>query len=224
MVGGSNTVAWMDDARSGSEERFELRPYRPGDEDALMQVCLGTGAAGEDATDVFRLEPRLLSEIYLLPYLALEPELATVVAAPGGSPVGYVLGAIDTAAFEAAADERWWPAVRERVPLGSVPDDAPEAALVRRIHAPAPAPPPELLRDHPSHLHVDLLPVAQGRGLGRRLLQRLFDQLAAAGSTGVHLGVSRANVRAIGFYRAMGFDEWPSDGSGGVTFVRRFAS
>lgn len=221
MVGGSNTVAWMDDARSGPDERFELRPYRPGDEDGLMRVCLGTGAAGEDATDVFRLAPRLLSEIYLLPYLVLAPELATVVAGSDDVPVGYVLGALDTAAFDAAAEERWWPASRERFPLGSVPDDAPEAALVRRLHEPS-STPPDLLADHPSHLHVDLLPVAQGRGFGRRLLQRLFDQLAAAGSKGVHLGVSRANVRAIGFYRAMGFDEWPSDGSGALTFVRRF--
>ena len=213
----------MDDARATSphpDVRLAIRPYRVGDEDALMRVCLETGAAGADATDVFRLEPRLLSEIYLLPYLALEPELATVVADPGGAPVGYVLGALDTAAFEAAAEERWWPTLRERFPLGSVPVDAPEAALVRRIHEPG-ATPPNLLRDHPSHLHVDLLPVAQGRGFGRRLLQRLFDHLAAAGSTGVHLGVSTANVRAIGFYRAMGFDEWPSDGSGALTFVRR---
>ncbi|MBK5223760.1 MAG: GNAT family N-acetyltransferase [Acidimicrobiia bacterium] len=185
-----------------------------------MRVCLETGAAGEDATDVFTLEPSLLSEVYLLPYLALESGLATVVAGRDGPPVGYVLGALDTAAFEAAAEERWWPSLRERFPRGAVADDSPEAVLVRRIHEP-PSTPPEVLRDHPSHLHVDLLPAAQGRGLGRRLLERLFDQLAAAGSTGVHLGVSAANVRAIGFYRAMGFVEWPSDGSGSLTLVRR---
>ncbi|QGG94331.1 GNAT family N-acetyltransferase [Actinomarinicola tropica] len=214
----------MDDVRSGPDgERFELRPYRPGDEDALMAVCLGTGASGEDATDVFRLDPRLLSEIYLLPYLALESELATVVADGDDRPVGYVLGALDTAAFEAVAEERWWPALRERFPLGSMPEDAPEAALVRRIHEPG-STAPDVLVDHPSHLHVDLLPVAQGRGLGRRLLQRLFDQLAAAGSTGVHLGVSRANERAIGFYRAMGFVEWPTERSGALTFVRRMSA
>lgn len=205
----------MDDVRTA-----ELRAYRAGDEEALMRVCLETGAAGGDATDVFTREPRLLSEIYLLPYLALAPELATVVAAPDEPPVGYVLGAVDSTAFEAEAEARWWPSLRERYPLDAVPADAPEAALVRRIHEPE-STPPALLRDHPSHLHIDLLPVVQGQGYGRRLLERLFDQLAAAGSTGVHLGTSAANTRAIGFYRAMGFAEWPSESSGSVTFVRR---
>lgn len=213
----------MDDARAAGSApvaRFDLRPYRSGDDDALMRVCLETGAAGQDATSVFTREPRLLSEIYLLPYLALEPALATVVVGPDDVAVGYVLGAVDTAAFEAAAEARWWPELRERHPRGSVPDHAPEAGLVHRIHEP-PSTPTDLLVEHPSHLHVDLLPVAQGRGLGRRLLERLFDQLAAAGSPGVHLGVNRANAGAIAFYRALGFAERQSGSARSLTFVRR---
>jgi ribosomal protein S18 acetylase RimI-like enzyme len=205
----------MDDTRVA-----DLRPYRAGDDEALMEVCLRTGAAGEDATDLFRLEPRLLSEIYLLPYLALAPELATVVAPPAGQPVGYVLGVADTAAFEAAAEAEWWPALRERYPLDAFPAGCPETALVRRIHNP-PATPADLVAEYPSHLHVDLLPVVQGQGFGRRLLERLFTQLEEAGSPGVHLGVSTANPRAIAFYRAMGFDEWADTGRGSITFVRR---
>ena len=211
----SNIVASMDDTRVA-----DLRPYRPGDDEALMRVCLETGAAGQDATGIFRLEPRLLSEIYLLPYLALEPQFATVVAPSAAPPVGYVLGALDTASFEAAAEARWWPSLRDRYPRDTFPADAPEAALVRRIHEPTSSP-DALLREYPSHLHIDLLPEVQGQGFGRRLLQRLFDQLEAAGSRGVHLGVSTANRRAVAFYGAMGFDEWPNDGGGALTFVRR---
>lgn len=205
----------MDDTRTA-----ELRPYRSGDEDALMRVCIQTGAAGNDATDLYTREPRLLSEIYLLPYLALAPELATVVAAPTEPPVGYVLGALDTGSFEAAAEERWWPALRDRYPLDALPADVPESYLVRRIHEP-PTEPADLLAEFPSHLHIDLLPEVQGQGYGRRLLHRLFDQLAAAGSTGVHLGTATANTRAIAFYQAMGFDEWPTESTRAITFVRR---
>jgi ribosomal protein S18 acetylase RimI-like enzyme len=100
------------------------------------------------------------------------------------------------------------------------PAEAPETALVQRIHAP-PSTPLELLDEHPSHLHIDLLPEARRQGFGRRLLNRLFAQLEAAGSSGVHLSVSAANQRAIAFYRAMGFDEWPTDRAGVLTFVRR---
>ncbi len=206
----------MDVARTA-----DLRPYRSGDDDALVRVCLETGAAGSDATGLFTRAPRLLSEIYLLPYLALAPELATVVAVPGEPPVGYVLGALDTAAFESAAERSWWPPLRERYPLGVFDDDVPEAALVRTVHETTPTS-ADLLAEFPSHLHVDLLASVQGHGFGRRLLERLFDQLAAAGSHGVHLGVSRANTRAIGFYRAMGFVEWAGErSSGAITFVRR---
>jgi ribosomal protein S18 acetylase RimI-like enzyme len=35
----------------------------------------------------------------------------------------------------------------------------------------------------------------------------LLDGLAAVGAPGIHLGVSTANQRAIGFYRRMGFTE-----------------
>jgi ribosomal protein S18 acetylase RimI-like enzyme len=211
----SNIVASMDDTRVA-----ELRPYRAGDDEALMSVCLATGAAGEDATGVFRLEPRLLSEVYLLPYLALEPQFATVVCPSDGPPIGYMLGAVDTTSFEAAAEARWWPALRERYPSATFPTEAPETALVQRIHAP-PSTSRELVREHPSHLHIDLLPEAQRQGFGRRLLDRLFAQLEAAGSSGVHLRVSAANHRAIAFYRAMGFDEWPPDRAGALTLVRR---
>ena len=94
-----------------------------------------------------------------------------------------------------------------------------------RPHRPSPHPPavtgrPTLVGDFPSHLHIDLLPVAQGRGNGRRLLERLLAVLRADGSPGVHLGVSRRNVRAIGFYRALGFEELVDDDRH-VVFGRR---
>ncbi len=62
-----------------------------------------------------------------------------------------------------------------------------------------------MLGDYPSHLHVDLLPDAQGGGNGRRLLGTLFDALRADGVRGVHLGVAEDNVSAIGFYEHLGF-------------------
>jgi len=76
---------------------------------------------------------------------------------------------------------------------------------VSRATAGFPAALPEALRPCPSHLHIDLLPSAQGRGLGRALMQRLLETLRRDGSDGVHLGVAAANVRAIGFYEHLGF-------------------
>jgi len=59
---------------------------------------------------------------------------------------------------------------------------------------------PEPYEAYPSHLHIDLLPRAQGRGFGRRMLEQVMSRLRQRGSPGVHLGVSAFNTPAIGFY------------------------
>ena len=59
--------------------------------------------------------------------------------------------------------------------------------------------------DYPAHLHIDLLPSAQGQGWGRALMDRFLAQLRAAGVAGVHLGVATVNLRAVAFYARLGF-------------------
>jgi ribosomal protein S18 acetylase RimI-like enzyme len=71
------------------------------------------------------------------------------------------------------------------------------------LHHPVPTD-PALAADYPAHLHVDLLPRAQGSGNGRRLVEHLFSRLRAMGVRGVHLGVDADNERAVGFYRHLG--------------------
>ncbi|SDS12046.1 Acetyltransferase (GNAT) family protein [Paraoerskovia marina] len=188
-----------------------IRPARasdPSEVDALYDICLRTGADGQDATGRFE-DPRLLGEVYLGAYLALEPSLAFVVTSEDDRPLGYVLGVPDTTSFEERLDSEWWPALRERYPLDGVSPDSPDAGLVRQIHAPHRTEAP-WLADYPAHLHVDLLPEAQGGGNGRRLLEELFDALRDHGIPGVHLGVSDTNTSAIGFYRHLGFEPLPA--------------
>jgi ribosomal protein S18 acetylase RimI-like enzyme len=192
-----------------------IRPARPDDEPALYDICLRTGDAGRDATALHG-DPRLLGEVYVGPYLALEPGLAFVVSDDAVG--GYVLGARDTADFHRRCEATWWPALRDRYPLREWAGDGPDARLVRLLHRP-PQAEPAVLERYPSHLHVDLLPAWQGGGWGRRLLETLFVALTDAGSPGVHLGVSRRNERAIGFYRRMGFTELTGD-AGGLTMAR----
>jgi ribosomal protein S18 acetylase RimI-like enzyme len=193
-----------------------VRPARAADAPALYDICLRTGDDGGDASDRYD-DPRLLAEVYVGPYLALEPDLAFVVTADDVVG-GYVLGARDTAEFERRCEASWWPVLRARYPLDAWPGDGPDAHIVRMLHRP-PVADRALMDRYPSHLHVDLLPAWQGGGWGRRLLQTLFATLADAGSPGVHLGVSRSNERAVGFYRRMGFTELAGDDAG-LTMVR----
>lgn len=186
-----------------------IRPYQSDDLESLYQICLRTGASGHDATALVE-DPLLFGEIFAAPYGVLEPEHAFVLDDGTGRAIGYVLGALDTAAFEARCETTWWPALRQRHPLRS---DATrlDDLLISLIHDRS-RPAAAVLAAYPSHLHIDLLPEAQSGGWGRQMMATVFDALRAAGSRGVHWGVSTSNERAIGFYRHLGHEELTADG------------
>src|SRR5262249_37380165 len=94
--------------------RAHIRPYRPADLDALYQICLQTGDDGRDATPLFH-DPRLLGHFFAAPYGLFEPSLAFVAEDAHGV-AGYILGALDTRAFEQQLERNWWPALRARYP------------------------------------------------------------------------------------------------------------
>jgi GNAT superfamily N-acetyltransferase len=181
-----------------------IRPVEPDDLDALYEVCLRTGDAGEDASDRFA-DPRLLGEVYVGPYVMM-PSGIGFTAIESGVPSGYVLAAVDTRRFEAECEAEWWPPLRARYPRSVVEDPSnDDAEIVALIHDPE-SPPDEVISLYPAHLHIDLLPVLQGKGVGRAMMSRLLENLRAGGVPGVHLGVDARNLRAVGFYEHLGFE------------------
>jgi GNAT superfamily N-acetyltransferase len=186
-----------------------IRSFQPDDLDALYDVCLQTGDAGQDATGQFA-DPRLLGHVFAAPYALFEPSLAWVLCDAEGVG-GYVLGAVDSRAFEARLDAEWWPQLRMRYPdpvAAGIPPErwTPDERVAAWIHNPHRAP-AELLADYPSHLHVDIVARLQGGGHGAELMATVAAGLAAAGSNGVHLVVRNRNERAYGFYRHIGYTE-----------------
>jgi ribosomal protein S18 acetylase RimI-like enzyme len=188
----------------------QLRPYRAGDHDAVYDICVRTGAAGEDASPLLQ-DPAILGHVYAGPYLALAPELAFVVEDDDGV-AGYILGAADTAEFEDRLEREWWPGLRRRYPTYRTDADAVfDDLLIALMHSPVRTR-ADLAAMYPSHLHVDLLPRLQGQGWGRRLIDTLVERLRAAGSHGLHLGVATANTKAQAFYPVVGFTRLDDDG------------
>ncbi|MFJ6853733.1 GNAT family N-acetyltransferase [Streptomyces sp. NPDC091271] len=187
---------------------FEIRAADTDDRaevDRLYEICVRTAAGGEDATAMFE-DPRLPGEIFVGPYLRYAPDLAWVLAQAGQPPAGYVLGVADTASFEQTLEREWWPALRHRYDGEAVREGTADARSWEWITHPRTAP-AELASAYPAHLHIDLLPEAQGGGNGSRLIRTLLGALRAQGVRGVHLGVGKANTRAIGFYRHLGFEQ-----------------
>ncbi|RME92107.1 MAG: GNAT family N-acetyltransferase [Verrucomicrobia bacterium] len=204
-------------------ETFRLRRARPGDRDACYRVCLLTGDAGRDASALFPDDPDALGNLFVGPYLALEPELAFVLEDDEGV-CGYVLGALDTPTFYRRMEEEWLPPLRARHPRPVGPREQWTEAqkIYHEFHEPDFHFPPAFA-PYPSHLHIDLLPRAQGRGWGRRMMEHLMRELAARGSPGVHLGLSARNDRAWRFYRKLGFEELEriTTDDGGVIYMGR---
>lgn len=186
----------------------ELRPVRQGDLDDLYDICLRTGRDGGDATDLYA-SPTLVGDLFVAPYAVLEPQHAFVVD-DGARVQGYCVGAADSRAFEARVAAEWLPAARERH-AGDEPKPGLEQLMRALLDTPFRAA-DDVVERFPSHLHIDLLPDYQSGGWGVRLLEALFDSLRAAGSPGVHLDVSEANQRAIGFYEHLGFEQLHANG------------
>lgn len=180
---------------------FAVRPYHPADLLALYRICLGTGDAGQDGAHLYK-DPDVLGHYFAAPYAVLEPTLSFILTCDG-RPCGYVLGASDTARFGERCETEWFPPLRAQYPMPADDDSSRDAQMIRAIHHGHERENEFPL--YPAHLHIDILPVGQGQGWGRRLIETLLDQMRVQGVPGVHLGVGGRNTRAIGFYEHMGF-------------------
>lgn len=128
--------------------------------------------------------------------------------------VGYVVGTSDTSAYEAAAEEHWWPTIRAAYlpPDNSIestvqeednpnltPLDCHYLSLIRTgTHAPS-----DVLAFSGATIHIDILPEYQGKGWGRRLMQLAITQLERRGARALWVGSNGEEGRR--FYRKVGF-------------------
>lgn len=195
-----------------------LRPYRPEDREALFDICVRTGDAGEDARHLYP-DPDLLPNIFAAPYAALEPGLAFVVE-DGGCAVGYILGTPDTASFVDRYRAEWLPGLADRYPAPVREPATPAEAMTALMHDPERMVLPELA-GYPAHLHIDLLPSHQGAGYGRRLMETFLGALHEQDVKAVHLSMLTANTKARAFYDRVGFHEIPVTDPGPVTYLGR---
>jgi ribosomal protein S18 acetylase RimI-like enzyme len=184
-----------------------IRLYEPRDLADLYEICVRTGASGDDATGRYDSDD-LLGDIFAAPYAILEPELAFVVDT-GDRVAGYLVATADTPAFVERYREEWLPRFDARYPLVE-PAVTATQKMIARGHNPDSmiAPGTELF---PAHLHIDLLPELQGHGFGRTLMRTLLAELRQRDVPGVHLGVGIGNHGARAFYARLGFRPLAAD-------------
>lgn len=180
---------------------FNIRTYHPSDLSSLYRICLLTGKSGKDASELYT-DPDLLGQFYAAPYAVLEPDLCFILT-NSGNPCGYILGTRDSTAFYERSESEWFPLVRQRYPLPDSNDNSPDARIIRLIHEGHKI--NEDLKSYPAHLHIDLLPEAQGQGSGRKLTDKFISKLRELEVPALHLQVGKSNTGAVKFYERTGF-------------------
>lgn len=200
-----------------------IRPAQARDRAAVYEICLETGDAGRNASGQYD-DPDLIGHIYAGSYVALDGVIS-FVAEDGDGVLGYAVGAADTRGFEQRLERDWWPSLRERYPepAGDPATWTMDARRIWSIHHPSRVP-EEIVQAYPAHIHMNLLPCAQGRRIGSRLLEAWLAEARKNGSGAVHAGVSAVNAAGLAFWRSRGFEPVataPESGSRGTIWCGR---
>ena len=187
---------------------FSIRSYKSADTSAAYEICLKTGNSGQDATHLFS-DPLVLGHIYVGPYMEFEPQSVFILEDDQG-PCGYIMGVLDSQTYYQWMHSEWLPKIRVdyKKPTGN-PDTWDETEKITNLlfHPVS----QRLLPAFPSHLHIDLLSRAQGKGQGKLMMDRFIDYLRYNKIPGVHLELSSKNDRAFNFYRKYGMQELDRD-------------
>jgi GNAT superfamily N-acetyltransferase len=192
----------------------EIRAYRPSDRDALYDICVRTADAGADARGRFT-DDELWGDLFAGPYAYLEPHLTFVVDDGTGQAVGYVVGTADTATFVKRYAAEWIPLLDGKYPVPPPPPRTAEQDMIALHHHPERMLVPGV-EGFPAHLHIDLLPEHQRKGLGRALIERFA---ATVDAPGVHLAMLTRNTPARAFYDRIGFEVLPVPDPGELTYL-----
>ncbi len=181
---------------------LRIRKYHPSDITTLYKICLLTSNKGNDVKE-FKEYPDLLGHLFVGPYVTLEPELCFVLL-KDYEPCGYILGTKNSNEFHNQCETKWFPPLRKRYMLPEQTDKTRLANIKRVLHKGHK--PKDNFKLFPAHLHIDILPIAQGKGMGKKLMLEFMNELKRHDVQGLHLEVGKANTNAIDFYKHLGFD------------------
>ena len=190
---------------------FLIRRARLDDQRAFYEICLRTSDNGADGSHLHD-DPAALGHLYVGPYLNLEPDFALALEDATGV-CGYCFGAPNSAHFYERFQREWLPPIQAKLrPPASDPVrwTLSERLHDQLLHPEAVAYFPASFVPWPAHVHIDLLPRAQGRGWGRRMLELQLAALRETDAGGVHLRAATGNARALAFYRKLGFTDLPA--------------
>jgi len=152
--------------------------------------------------------PELLWSQFHDYYVTHEPEWCFVAVNDADKAVGYILCAPDFGRYVKIMREEYVPKTRSLSPEHA---DAIEKTFIKYK---------EYLALYPAHLHIDILPEYQGRGLGVQLMSSLLRKLRDSDINGVFLTTGVQKEHAHKFFEKNGFKKIDSLGKDYIYAMR----
>ncbi len=186
---------------------IHFRAYRKEDYQGICAILHATGFLGEDlaGTGLFD-DRRLFALVNTDGYLRFLPSNCYVaIDESDGRVAGYILGAVDSKLWERIFTRRMYWRIAARAFLVSwwkYPESFRHVLSWARHYVDVSEP---YFADYPAHLHINVLPGFQRRGIGDGLMRLFEERILAQGATGVHLVTSNRNVKALPFYAKHGY-------------------
>lgn len=174
-----------------------IRKARPEDEKAVTDICFETKTYDINDTD----DRNLFALRWALYYIRYQSDYC-FVAEDNREVIGYVLCSPDTTVCEDDYEEKIIPQIKKNIDK-SHPQYKYYTTILKTKEII-----PEFLKKYPAHLHINLTPRCQGKGIGTKLIKAMEQNLIDNGVHGIHLGVMEDNEAAIKFYEKNGYSKF----------------
>jgi ribosomal protein S18 acetylase RimI-like enzyme len=183
------------------------RPFERRDRKAVATILYRTGFQGESLEGTGRFDDRrLFALVHTEGYVAFHARDAFVAYdRADGKVVGYVLGAPDSTTHDMLFRRRmaWRIALRAfLVSWWRYPESFRQVRMWSKLKEDEAAP---YYVEYPAHLHIDILPEYQRMGIGEKLMRLFEERMSSQGVSGIHLITSNRNLKALPFYRKIGY-------------------
>lgn len=166
-----------------------IRQYRDSDKEYLRKICIETSKLPIET----KKQRDFLCLAFNDYYTEVEGENCFVAVNEKDEPVGYILCAENFDRYFKIMKKFYLPDIR-KLGLNHWLMIQGEIAVHRAFS-----------KKYPAHLHIDILDVCQGQGVGTRLMNELKEHLKSKGIHQLMLSCGESNRQAVAFYKKNGF-------------------
>ncbi len=163
---------------------INIRKYQPKDKENLRKICIETSKLPTET----KTQRDFLTVMYNDYYTENEPDNIFVAVNEDDEAVGYILCGENFYDFYDIMKKFYLPEVKE-MGFSFYVAGLSEILLHKAFS-----------RKYPAHLHIDILDVCQGQGVGTRLMTELKVHLKSKKINNVMLSCGMGNKQAIKFY------------------------